>query len=141
MKRQLSKLTLAAAATFALAGLPAHASGIIDVINEGPQAVHPWFKSNCWGFAVPQSDDWVFFGGIGGGGGRFGWDFSDPALTDPGCPHPAVEFTYTTDLNAPVNPPGNHRVKMLFSPDSNYAVQIGKSLYAKELEGPGETGR
>jgi hypothetical protein len=38
----------------------------------------------------------VFFGGIGARG-QFGWDFSDPGLTDPACPNPKLEFTYTVD--------------------------------------------
>ena len=36
---------------------------------------------------------------------------------------------------------GNRRAAVHFSPDANTVFQIGRSLYATELEGPDENGR
>lgn len=136
------KLALCALSTLALGAPGAFASGMIDVYNESPVTIQPYFKSNCWGWAVAQTDAWVFFGNIGGNGGRFGWDFSDPALTDPSCQHPVIQFTYGTNNVAPPDPQqGVRRGAVQFSPDTNTVFQIGKSLYAKELAAPDENAR
>ena len=143
MNANLRTLALATMSTLALTALPAFGSGNVDVINESPVVIHPWFKSNCWGYYfAPGTTGWVFFGGIGANGGRFGWGFNDPGMIDPACPNPIVEFTYTTDFTPPPDPQkGNRRAATHFSPDQNTVFQIGKSLYAKELAGPDDTGR
>ena len=138
----IRKATLALAATAALASPAAFAGGMIDVFNESETLIQPYFKSNCWGWALAGQTGWVYFGNIGGFGGRFGWDFKDPALTDPTCAHPVVEFTYGVNQVPPPDPQkGNRRAAVHFSPDTNTVFQIGKSLYAKELEGPDDAGR
>ena len=139
----IRKIALAALPTLALVSPLASAGGMIEVINESPLVIQPYFKSNCWGFAVPAgTTGWVFFGGIGPDGGRFTWDFTDPARTDPACANAVIQFTYGTNFVAPPDPQvGNHRAAVHFSPDTNAVFQVGKSLYGKELEGPTENGR
>src|SRR4029079_3904547 len=62
----IRKIALAALPTLALVSPLAAAGGMIEVINESPLVIQPYFKSNCWGFAVPAgTTGWVFFGGIG----------------------------------------------------------------------------
>jgi hypothetical protein len=136
-------LLLAAATALAMQASLASASGLIEAVNESPVTIQPYFKSNCWGFGVaPGTTTWVFFGNIGGNGGRFAWDFTDPALTDPNCAHPVIQFTYgTNDVPPPDPQKGNRRAAVHFSPDTNAVFQIGKEMTAKELEGPDENGR
>jgi hypothetical protein len=116
-------------ATLGLTAIPAQASGFVDVFNEQDVLAHPWFKSNCWGFGVPAgSTGWVFFGGIGARG-RFGWDFKDPALTNPACAKPVIQFTYTPDLTPPPDRlPSNQRAKFKFGNDRNTVIQIGDHI-------------
>lgn len=143
MNNAVGKLALVTLPSLALASPLAMAAGQIEVYNESPQLIQPYFKSNCWGYALSGMTGWVFFGNIGPDGGRFTWDFSDPALTDPACADGAViQFTYGTNFVAPPDPQvGNRRAATHFSLDTNTVFQIGKSLYAKELEGPTENGR
>jgi hypothetical protein len=142
MKHAIRKTALAALSTLCIASPFASASGIVEVYNESPVLIQPYFKSTCWGWALAGATGWIYFGNIAPNGGRFGWDFGDPALTDPACAHPVIEFTYGTDGVAPPDPQkGNRRAAVHFSPDTNTVFQIGKSFYGKELEGPGESGR
>ena len=143
MTAYLKKSMLAALSSLALASPLASASGIIEVYNESPVTIQPYFKSNCWGYLMPAgATGWIHFGNIHAHGGRFGWDFKDPALLDPSCKNPVVEFTYGVNNLAPPDPQkGNRRAATHFSPDANTVFQIGKSFYGKELEGPDENGR
>ena len=139
--KALRNATLAAA--LAVAAPLASASGLIEVINESDTLVQPYFKSTCWGWAIaPGTTGWVSFGNIGPSGGRFAWDFTDPALTDANCAHPVIEFTYGVNGVPPPDPQkGNRQAAVQFSPDTNATFQVGKSLYSKELAGPGDLGR
>ena len=139
--KAIRKATLAAA--LALAAPLAWSSGQIEVINESTTLIQPYFKSTCWGWAIPAgTTGWVNFGNIAGFGGRFTWDFTDTALTDPDCAHPVIEFTYGVNGVPPPDPQkGNRQAAVQFSPDTNTVFQIGKSLYSKELAGPGDLGR
>ena len=138
----IRKASLALATLATLASPVSFASGLIEVYNESEVLIQPYFKSNCWGWALSGATGWVYFGNIGPFGGRFAWDFKDDALTDPNCKNPVIEFTYGVNQVPPPDPQkGNRRAAVHFSPDTNAVFQIGKSVYGKELEGPGETGR
>jgi hypothetical protein len=135
-------VVLAAAAALAMQASVASAGGVIEVVNESPQLIQPYFKSNCWGSSAAPTDTWVNFGNIGPNGGRFAWDFRHPALTNPDCDHPVIEFTYGVNQVPPPDPQkGTRRAFVHFSPDTNAVFQIGKQMTTKELEGPNETGR
>jgi hypothetical protein len=142
MKNTMKALAIAAATGLAFASFQAAAHGNVQLNNESDVAVHPWFKSNCWGFGVPAgTTGWVFFGGVGPHG-KFAWDFTDEALTDPACANPVLEFTYTTVVVPPTDPvKGNHRARWAMSAEENVILQVSAKARAIELEGPGERGR
>jgi hypothetical protein len=115
------------------------AAGNVRLNNEGPVLIHPWFKSSCWdpSFGAP-ADTWVFFGGVVPGG-SFQWDGFYTFLA-PGCDD--VQFTYTTDLNPPVDPvKGNHRTRFTVTGEENVVLQVGRTLRALQMEALGEHGR
>jgi hypothetical protein len=127
--------SLLAASALALAAVaaPAQAGGDVVVVNETDTAIHPWFRYNCWGFILAPTSDWIFFGGIGARG-QFGWDFSDPALTDPACPKPRLEFTYTIDPDVATPPAKTHnKVKMKFNTQTNFYMQLGENIKSFRL--------
>jgi hypothetical protein len=135
MKAITVKLASAMLASLALASSQAQAGGDVVVVNETDQGIHPWFRYNCWGpiFADPKPTGWVFFGGIGARG-QFGWDFSDPFITDPACRKPKLEFTYTVapDVSTPPDRP-QVRAKFKFSPTQNVYMQAGEKIKAINL--------
>ena len=133
MRTTIKKTVMAVFATLVLASLQAQAGGNVRLINETDAAIHPWFKSNCWGFNVGPQTGWVFFGGVSPRG-QFEWGFSDPGLTDPACAHPRIQFTFTSDLT----PPPDHvkrdlRAKFKFATDKNVVIQVGGKLNAFRL--------
>lgn len=134
MKTFPSKIASALLVSLAAASFGAQAGGSVVVVNETDQGIHPFFRYNCWGPAMPPgTTGWVFFGGIGPRG-QFGWDFGDPALTDPACKNPKLEFTYTVDpdVSTPANQPAVH-AKFRFSPAQNVYMQAGERIRAINL--------
>jgi hypothetical protein len=127
-------IALAASSFAAIAG------GNVVVINETDDAIHPFFRYNCWGdpifSQIAGANGWVFFGGIGPRG-SFGWGFNDPALTDPNCKNPKLEFTYTTDpdVSQPAAQPAVYR-KMQFDPLTNFYLQNGERIRSYNLLSP-----
>ena len=135
MKNVIRKASLATLVACAFIGTAAHAGGEVLVINETDDAIHPYFRYNCFGFTPDPStvsNGWVNFGGIGGRG-RFGWDFADPGLTNPSCPKPKLEFTYVKFGDPP--PEKHPRVvgHMKFDPLTNFHLQIGERIKAINL--------
>jgi hypothetical protein len=121
MKRSLQIAASGAAFAALLAtSSQALAGGIFTVVNATSRTIVPYFKSNCWGPGMgnPSPKGYVDFGNIGAGG-QFPWDFTDPALIDPNCRHPKVEFTFGyfhgPDF-APVKVPSYQ--KFTFTPDA-----------------------
>jgi hypothetical protein len=123
---------LSAALALAAASLAAQASGNVVVVNETDNAIHPFFRSNCWGITVsPGTNGWVFFGGIGPRG-QFGWDFT--TIVDPTCKKPVVEFTYTIDpdVSQPAKHPSVYQ-KLHYSPTTNFYMQNGDRIQSYNL--------
>ena len=122
--------TALAAGIASLFAFSAHA-GEFRVYNATSMTIVPYFKSNCWGtaFAV-KPKGYVDFGNIAPGT-FFPWDFADPALTDPSCKHPKVEFTYSffhgPDVT-PTDPPA--WLKTRFDPTSFESVVVGGAIVA-----------
>jgi hypothetical protein len=141
MKTTMKKAAIAVLAALALVSFQAQAGGNVRLVNETDALIHPWFKSNCWGFAVGPQPSWVFFGGVAARS-QFEWGFSDPGLTDPACPHPKIEFTYTTDLTPPPDRvKGDVKAKFKFSADKNVVIQVGGKLKAFRLGDDNENDR
>ena len=127
-------LQLAIVSTICAAALGAQAGGNVVVVNETDQAIHPFFRYNCWGYGMPPgTTGWVFFGGIGARG-QFGWNFADPGLTDAACKAPKLEFTYTVDpdVATPPSDPAVH-AKFRFSATQNTYMQAGEHIRAINL--------
>jgi len=128
------------AAVFAMASVCAQAGGNINVVNATDDGIHPWFRYNCWGDPIFSSlagaNGWVNFGGIGAQQ-DFRWDFTDPALTDPNCKNPKLEFTYTVvpDEAPPAAQPAVYR-KLQFSPATNFYMQAGGRIRSYNLLSP-----
>ena len=104
-------------------------AGEIRVYNATTLTIVPYFKSNCWGtiFAVKPTG-YVDFGNIGPGG-NFPWDFADPALTDPACKHPKLEFTYGFFHGVvPTNPAA--WLKFRVTPTNTDTIVIGGAIVA-----------
>ena len=133
MNNAIRKLAVAVAASLAFAAPTASAArGDTFVFNHSDLPIHPYFQFHCPGTG---STGWLNFGGIGPNG-FFGWG---PLVFD-GC---AIEFTYTVVGGpAPTDPvKGNLRSRVNYDPDGLHIFVIATDVVARELEGPGETGR
>jgi hypothetical protein len=129
----MKKAVMTVLALLAVAASQAQAGGNVRLVDETDVPIHPWFKSNCWGFNVGPQTGWVFFGTVGARS-QFEWGFADPGLTDPNCPNPRIEFTYTLDLTPPPDKVrGDVRAKFKFAPDKNVVIQVGGRLKAFPL--------
>ena len=127
---------IAAIAAVSLAAfvLPVQAagSGQFTVRNALSITITPYFKSNCW--AGAQTKEWLDFGNIGPGG-EFTWGFVDPALIDPTCKHPRVEFTYGFGHGPDTTPKRVPRARLyVFNPNPNDDddVTIGGVLVGRD---------
>ncbi len=133
IESNLMKTALGAFAALTLFSLQAEAGGKIHLINETDAVVHPWFKSTCWGAGIGTQTGWVFFGTVGARS-QFEWDFTDPALTDPACPNPRIQFTFTSDATPPPDKVDeDSRARFKFAVDKNEVIQIGERLQAFRL--------
>lgn len=129
-----------AAVLLGAAALGAQASGNVAVVNETDDAIHPFFRYNCWGdpvfAAAAGANGWVNFGGIGPRQ-SFTWGFTDPFLTAPDCKNPKLEFTYTVfpDAAQPAAQPAVYR-KLQFDPATNFYMQAGERIRSYNLLSP-----
>ena len=133
MKTTIRKLAVALATTLAFAAPEASAGrGDTFVFNNSNLPIHPIFQFHCPGTG---STGWLNFGGIAPNS-FFGWG----PLTFDGC---AIEFTYTVfGQPMPADPvKGTLRTRVNYDPDGLHIFVIGTDVVARELQGPGETGR
>jgi len=131
--KAIRNLAIAAVASLAFAAPSASAArGDTFVFNNSDLPIAPYFKFNCPGAA---STGWLNFGGIGGQG-FFGWG----PLAPDGC---EIEFTYTIFGGPPPVDPvkGNLKHKVAADSQGLNVFVIGTDVEARELAGPGETGR
>ncbi len=114
----IARSLFAAAAALGFAAFDAAATDI-TVVNAGANAIHPYFRSNCWASGVVTTDanGWANFGGIGAHN-QFTWSGFE-ALLDPGCANPRLDFAYSdASYASPAprrNPQADQIVRMDFS--------------------------
>ena len=122
---------LLACAALAPQGAQAY-PGELMITNDSATGIKPWFRSTCWDTAViPQPPwAWVDFGNIGGGGGRFSWDFRTVTTTD--CRGGWIDFTYTVpgDLPPVGNPRSARSTRIYFDDSTAIYLQIGGKMDA-----------
>jgi hypothetical protein len=130
MKTTILRAAACALVAGGFASTAANAGGEVLVINETAGAIAPYFRYNCFGFTPPSAvGGWVNFGGIGAFG-RFGWDFNDPFLTDPGCAKPHLQFTFVPLGGPPPVAEPELVANVKFNPGTNFHIQIGGKLRA-----------
>ena len=137
MTRTLKHASLAALATLAFAAASALAApGDLTVSNSGSQAIHPYFKSNCWNKALfpdAKANEWVFFGGIASHS-QFTWTFGD--LVDANCKRDAtVKFTFTLGSEPPPSKVEKELKAVVdFDPAEATVIRLGDKVVVTGVE-------
>jgi hypothetical protein len=120
---------LAACAALSLVSGAAAASGDITVVNQSPEYLSPYVKTNCWaaGFQTAGPDEWVYFGSLWPYG-QFTWpEFY--VLLDPKCKNPVVKYTFVvTGTAAPVSADPDLTQLMHYDATENYTIVVGTKI-------------